>query len=372
MHIYMLLSADKERILRFITFHPLKPMPRSMRTTSAVLISTLLAIVSLNAAPQRFDLSARASQIDPQAKAHPEIGFLLEKGGKPQDIEHACVDTRAPSQGKLVIWLMGYNAELFGKLSSYGLNAIQVHYANGWFGKLYAGPPPQDDLFLSNIRLEAATGKDVSKAVDIPGPDSIMGRSYQFVKWLDHENPLGGWHQFLTPDGGGLRWDKVILSGVSHGSTTAARMAKAVKVDRVVLFSGPRDQYEIWQKLPSATSGNRIFAFSHVLDDGWIGDHYRRSWQMMDLQQYGPIVNVDQAVPPYGNTRRLTTAADVKGDHQRAHSSVVPGGAAVKDASGKYVHEAVWRYLFTHPVDEVGKPVPADPDCWLDQRQKRP
>lgn len=319
---------------------------------------------------KNYDLTARASEIDKRAKAHPEIGFLLEKDGKPQDVQHASVDTRVPSSGKLVIWLMGYNKELFDHLDSYGMHSIQVHYAREWFGKLYSGAPPKDDLFLSNIRLEAATGENASKAVDIPKPDSIMERSYQFVKWLDRENPQGDWKQFLTRDGKGLQWDKVILTGISHGSTTAARMAKAVKVDRVVMFSGPRDQYEVWQKLPSATPGNRYFGFSHVLDDGWIGDHYRRSWQLMELQKYGPIVNVDKTPPPYGDTRRLITDADVGGNHDRAHNSSIPGGAAVKGPDGKYIHEAVWRYLFTHPVEETGKPVPPDADCRIDQRGK--
>lgn len=329
----------------------------------------------LDAAPaeaQRYDFTARASEIDRKARAHPEIDFIFEKDGKPQDLEHASVDTRVPARGKLVIWLMGYNKELFDRLAGYGLHSIQVHYANGWFGKLYSGPPPRDEFFLSNIRLEAATGVDASKAVDIPKPDSIAERSYQFVKWLDRENPAGGWKQFLTRDGKSLQWDKVILAGISHGSTTAARMAKQVRVDRVVLFSGPRDNFETWQKLPSATPANRIFAFSHVLDDGWIGDHYRRSWQLMDLQKCGPIVTVDESAPPFGNTRRLITTGDVKGDHNRAHNCVMPGGAAIKDAAGKPIHEEVWRYLFLHPVDQFGKPVPADPACWLDQRKPRP
>lgn len=149
-------------------------------------------------------------------------------------------------------------------------------------------------------------------------------------------------------------------------------MAKQIKVARVVMFSGPRDQYDVWQKLPSATPENRYFGFSNVLDDGWIGEHYPRSWQLMGLQKFGPIVNVEKASPPYGNSRRLITDADVKGDHKRAHSSVIPGGAAVKNAGGKYIHEDVWRYLFLHPVDEVGKPVPADPHCWIDQRNPKP
>lgn len=343
--------------------------------STSVLLLAFLTANPLSAAPTeaaKFDLSARASVIDPRARAHPEINFLLEKSGKPKDLEHASVDTRVRSQGKLVIWLMGYNKELFDHLAGYGMNSIQVHYANGWFPKLYAGPPPQDDLFLSNIRLEAAIGEDASKAVDIPRPDSIMERSYQFVKWLDRENPQGGWKQFLMADGLGLQWDKVILSGISHGSTTAARMAKQVKVARVVMFSGPRDQFEVWQKLPSATPENRFFGFSHVLDDGWIGEHYPRSWQLMGLQKFGPIVDVGKSSPPYANTRRLITESDVKRDHQRAHSSTIPGGAAVRNAGGKFIHENVWRYLFLHPVDEVGKPVPADPHCWIDQRQPKP
>lgn len=321
-------------------------------------------------APKRYDLKARASAIDPQAKEHPEISFVFGDEKKPQDLEHACVDTRAPDEGKLVIWLMGHNQGLFEHVSGYGLHAIQVHYANGWFSKLYSGPPPQDDLFLSKIRLEAAIGQDLSDKVSIPKPDSIMGRSVEFVKWLDKENPQGRWKQFLTADGKDLHWDKVILTGISHGSTTAARMAKQVKVDRVVMFSGPRDQYEAWQALPSATPAKRFFAFTHVLDDGWKDDHYCRSWQMLKLQEFGPLVNVENTPSPYGSSRRLITDANVNNDPKRAHSGVVPGGAAPKDAAGKYLHEDVWRYLFTHPVDEVGKPVPPDPDCRMDQRKK--
>ena len=337
-----------------------------------LLLTFVLLASPLSAEEKRHELSARASEIDPRAKAHPEIGFVFEKDGKPQDVQHASVDTRVPSQGKLVIWLMGHNRELFEHLTGYGLHAVQIHYANGWFGKLYSGEPPRDDLFLSKIRLEAATGEDASRAVKIPLPDSIMERSYQFVKWLDREDPGGGWKQFLTRDGKGLLWEKVILSGISHGATTAGRMAKAVKVDRVVMFSGPRDQFETWQSLPSATAGNRFFGFTHTLDGGWTGDHYRRSWQLMEMQRYGPIVNVGSSPAPYQNSRRLITDADVKGDAERAHNCVIPGSSAVRDASGNYLHENVWRYLFTHPVGQAGQPVPADRRVWIDQRSKRP
>ena len=319
--------------------------------------------------PQRYELTARASQIDKRTKPHPEIDFVFEKDGKPQDVQHASVDTRVEPQGKLVIWLMGNSPQLFERTTGYGLHVIRVHYANGWFGKFGKEPPPADDKFLGKIRLEAATGEDFSDAVSIPKPDGMSERAFQFVKWLAKENPKGQWQQFLTADKKGLRWDKVIMAGSSHGSTTAARFAKHQQVDRVVMLCGPRDQYETWQGLESATPKNRFFGFSHVLDGGWSGDHYCRSWELLGLHEFGPIINVDQVAAPFGNSRRLVTDADVKQDANRAHSSVVPGGAAVKDAVGKFLHEPVWRYLFTHPVDEVGSPAPADPSCRKELRK---
>jgi hypothetical protein len=38
----------------------------------------------------------------------------------------------------------------------------------------------------------------------------------------------------------------------------------------------------------------------------------------------------------------------------------------VKDASGKFVHEAVWRYLFNEPVDKVGEATAHDTSCQMD------
>jgi len=319
--------------------------------------------------PQRYDITKRASEIDPKAKEHPEIGFVFaDAKGKPQDIEHANVDTRVKPQGKLVIWLMGYSGPLFERVNSYGLHAIQVHYANKWFSMIPAARR-DDGKSLGNMRLEVTTGVDSTDLCDIPKADSMMERSFQFVKWLSKENPQGKWEQFINAKGDGLDWEKVIISGASHGATSAARFAKHQKVDRVVCFCGPRDQLDEWQGFPSATPENRYFGFSHVLDGGWTDDHYCRSWEMMGLHKFGPIADVDASVPPYGNTRRLITNFDVQGNAKRAHSSVTPGSAAAKDKDGKFLHEAVWDYLFNHPVDKVGSAVPQDEDCVKDQKK---
>ena len=326
-------------------------------------LATLPTASAADPAARQYTLSTRASAINPRAKEHPELGYVFaDAQGKAQDIQHAAVDTRVPARGKLVIWLMGHNPALFDRLTGYGLHAVQVHYANKWFSRI-----PKDKLnngtTLGKVRLEAATGEDHSPIVDIPGPDGLAARAVRFVAWLAEENPEGKWDQFLTADKSDLVWDKVILAGSSHGSTTAARLAVHRKVDRVVMFCGPRDQYETWQGFPSATPSERFFGFSHVLDGGWTGHHYCRSWEMLGLHRHGPIVNVDTAAPPFGHTRRLVTDCDVKNDPNRAHGSVVPGSRAPKGADGRFRHEAVWEYLFTHPVTESGREVPKDPAC---------
>ena len=312
-------------------------------------------------APKVYDFTARASEIDTRTQPHPEIEFVFEKNGKPADTERGSVDTRVPAQGKLVVWLMGHNPALFERINSYGLHAIQVSYANGWFSKLNKEPAPADEQHLGNIRLEATTGINASEAVSIPQPDCMMERAYQFVKWLVKANPEGRWEFFLTSDGKGLDWEKVIISGASHGATSAARFAIQQKVARCVMFCGPRDQYESWQGLASATPGNRFFGYSHVLDGGWSGDHYPRSWILLGLHKFGPVVNAEEMSAPYGHSRRLITTADVKGDAGRAHGFVTPNAKnSPRDASGNYLQDAVWRYLFTSPVDEVGQGVPPE------------
>jgi len=339
-------------------------MASTFRSGAVVLVVTLAATAALaqRGQPQRFEFSFRASELDPRVQAHPEVGFVLEKNGKPDDLERASVDTRVRPRGRLVVWLMAHNQGLSEGLNALGLHYVQPHYARHWFSIL----KPTDRMARGQVRLEAATGEDVSDQIDIPKSDGMQERVFQMVRRLAQENPQGRWDQFLDADRTGIDWEKVIISGASHGSTTAARFAKQVKVARVVMLCGPRDQEQDWQALPSATPPERYFGFSHVLDTGWSGDHYCRSWELLGLNEFGPIVDVDTSRPPYGNSRRLVSAADVGGDVKKAHGAVTPGGSSPKDASGRLLYEPVWKYLYTHPVERVGDPTPKDPDCQQD------
>lgn len=327
----------------------------------------LLALTSsLLAEGKKFSLTARASEIDPRTKEHPEIDYVFTREGKPADNQLAMVDTRVKPSGYLVIWLMTPPKELFDRLNSFGHHAIQVTYPREWFGKMDKLRKDGDDNHFSGIRLEAATGTDQTKLIDIPKPDGLMERSYQFVKHLDKKHPEGNWKQFFSRDGKGLDWEKVILSGASHGSTTAARLAKEIRVARVVMLSGPRDQTEKWQGMKSATPEERFFGFTHTGDAGWGSHHYCRSWLMLGLHKFGPIVDVDESRPPFSRTRRLISNANVGGNAERAHSASTPGGSSPKGKDGKYLYEDVWKYLYTHPVSETGAPVKPEERCRAD------
>ena len=322
----------------------------------------LLLCSLLTAEGQQYTITARASEIDPRTTEYPEIGYTFSKKGRATDMQLAMVDTSVPLSGRLVIWLMAPHKALFERLNAYGHHAIQVTYPREWFGKMDKLREPGDDNHFSGLRLEAATGQDHTDLIDIAKPDGLMERAYQFVKYLEKENPEGNWKQFLSPDGKRLDWDKVILSGSSHGSTTAARLAKHIRVARVVMLSGPRDQTERWQSENSATPPERFFGFTHTEDAGWPGHHYCRSWLMLGLNQFGPIVDVDTSAPPYENSRRLTSSADV-GNPKNAHGASNPNKRSPTDANGNYLYEAVWKYLYTHPVNSTGKPVPHEARC---------
>tara|TARA_B110000305_G_C19465167_1_gene657315 strand:+ start:8587 stop:9606 length:1020 start_codon:yes stop_codon:yes gene_type:complete len=333
---------------------------------SRALVFTLMVSVGVSGlSAERILVQARASELDAAAREYPEINFVFGSTEKPADLQRAAVDPAVTPRGELVIWLMSANNEFFERLNSYGLHVIQPHYARAWFG-LLCQPSPMDDAARGNVRLEAATGEDFSPELNLAPADGMMERSRQFLVWLAQEHPAGQWDQFLTADKSEVRWDKVIISGASHGSTTAARFAQHQEVARAVMLCGPRDQDQNWQAGPSATPPRRFFGFTHMLDEGWTGHHYCRSWQLLGLQGVGPVVNVDEASPPYGNTRRLVSAADVGGDPKRAHGAVQPKSSSPKTANGDYRYEEVWRYLYTHPVDQVGEPTSNAPFCMLD------
>ena len=93
-----------------------------------------------------------------------------------------------------------------------------------------------------------------------------------------------------------------------------------------------------------------MFAFSHVNDARWDDPdyerHYDRSWAMLGMDAYGPIVIVDESEAPYELSRQLLTnfATD------NPHGCCGAGGTPQSD--GMFVYEDVFQYIYTHPVSD--------------------
>ena len=315
-----------------------------------------------------FTLQARASDIDSRVQSYPEINFVLSGAdGSVTDLQNASVDTRVESRGQLVIWLMSHKVQLFERINSYGLHAIQPHYARQWFG-ICCQERPVGPHCRGSMRLEAATGEDFTDEVMIAKPDGMTERSFQFVRWLYKENPEGNWGQFINDAGDGLRWDKVIMAGASHGSTTSARFAKHQKVARVVALCGPRDQY---QGLAKAAVGDTRESLL------WI---FTCAGRWLDRRSLLPIVgsclgctNSAQLLTSTRSRFPMKTREDwsqhltLKAMHESSQLGHSGWLCKRRHRMGNSPTKMFGRYMFTHPVDSVGKATELDAGCNKDQ-----
>ncbi len=140
-------------------------------------------------------------------------------------------------------------------------------------------------------------------------------------------------------------------------------LMKAYEISACLVCSEQNIAYEMLRSFFfQAEDGIRGFCLSRGIGDVYEGqvDHYCRSWELLGMNNYGPIVNIEKSNPPYKNTRRLVTDYDVGNDRGKAHSGVLPRKYSPKTKNGKYTHAAVWKYLFTHPVDQVGTSMTPD------------
>ncbi|HEY0714697.1 MAG TPA: hypothetical protein VGF45_18595, partial [Polyangia bacterium] len=192
------------------------------------------------------------------------------------------------------------------------------------------------------LRLEAFEGRDHSPHITVAAADCAETRIARMLKALDAKLPAAGWGKFL--DGDRPRWDRIIVSGHSHGASSAGLIAKHRQVHRAVMLSGPFDnrasEAAPWTKRASMTAADRFYGFSHVSEDQHPG--HLKDWAALGLG--GTVVNVDSAAPPYGGARQLITALPAA-EGGNPHGSTAAGKSSPK-AGATYVYDATWKYLY--------------------------
>lgn len=286
---------------------------------------------------------APAPQVDRTSRALTSIEFRADEADPAARValgrQLALLDRAAAPQGRLVVYLHGAGErEICGEgergfervLAGMGFHVLSPCYVADYDLKRCGDN-------VRGCRLEAFDGIDRSGAVDIAAADSIERRVAKGLRYLQERDPGGDWQFFL--DGERPRWPAIVLSGRSHGASSAGLIAKQREVARVVMLAGPLDRGQAWLEAASVTPLERFFGFSHE-DDAQFAGHLE-AWAALGLR--GPPTNVDRVRPPYGGSHQLTSAAPTI----HAHSSLVAGDATpLADDGTTPLYLPVWRYLY--------------------------
>lgn len=276
--------------------------------------------------PQLYRFNFTAADADPAAS----LALGAELG---------TLDTRVPSKGLLVVHLHGAGAPTNCGASSHhdflaarGFHVIAPCYVSD-YGVGNCGAD------IGGCRLEAFDGVDRTSVIAIAPPDSIQTRVVRMLQRLQTLNPKGDWQYFLA--GGQPRWDRIVISGISHGASSAGVIAKVRPVARAVMLSGPLDTNQAWLTMPGLTPASGQWGFTHKQDP----QHPGHVAAFGALQLPGALTSVDAVASPYAGSHRLFTDAGATDPH----SSTQAGGASPKLADGGYVFAPVWEALYGAP-----------------------
>ncbi len=327
------------------------------RRAAALAMTWALCVAACASAPPTTTTNAQEAEVAQSA------GGMIEHILRPQKLDPAADKYQDPQYAyragdattlrkPLVVYLVGANAKPFGSrpmlqmLARFGFRVLCPMYATDYnISKVCQAPDEPDDDCHKKARLEAFEGGDQSPHLDISRANSAEERVARLLKQLGTQDPEGGWASYL--DGDKPRWADIIIAGHSHGASTAGLVGKVRRVNRVVMLSGPYDSRggnpAPWIAMPSLTSADRFFGFSHAKEEQNAG--HLKAWQTLKLGTMGAPVTVDGGEAPFGGSHQLLTALPPDGTSS-PHGTTTAGKATPNNADGSYKLEPVWRYLF--------------------------
>jgi hypothetical protein len=234
-----------------------------------------------------------------------------------------------------------------------GYHALGLTYPNDEAVERLCASSPDPDC-AGKVRREIITGENTSTLVAVNPANAIITRLTVLLQYLDRTYPAEGWGQFLA--GGQPDWARITIAGHSQGGGHAGYFAKLVALERAVMFAAPGDtglapaSAAQWLSLPNVTPANRQYGFTHVDDPLVSLATANRGWETIGLGAFGPLTSVDGGAAPFGNTRRLTTAAvpnpnPTGPSAAPAHGAPVVDAVTPRDGEGRPVYAPVWIYL---------------------------
>ncbi len=268
------------------------------------------------------------------------------------------IDPAVAARNKLFLFLPGTapnpdnTRQITGTAARLGFHAISLRYpAVGKVATLCDDSGDSD--CHGRVRREIITGANTSTLIEVSRANSLENRLIQLLKHLATVRPKDRWTQYLG-DRDAIRWDRIVVAGISQGGSHAHMIAMGHLVDRCVILANQDwwvqgKRLADWQLLPSATPPERYFGFVHSQDVGFRSGHQQVLWRQLKLTQFGPIVYAEKSSPPYGGTHMLTSAIQPPsgGDGiPNYHGSVAADNSLAFGPDGVTpAFQAVWEYL---------------------------
>jgi len=251
--------------------------------------------------------------------------------------------------------------QLANAAADLGFHVISLNYPNDQSVNFdYCGGLNTDLDCYAKVRLEIKDGIDRTPLVNITRPNSIENRLIKLLIYLRSRFPNDGWAQFLANDST-ISWPSIIVSGHSQGGGHAGIIGRYHPVARVIMFaamdynsreSKPANWIAVPASTPNATPAERFFGFSHQRDE-FVSFTIlsTRIWPVYGMNVFGPVVNVDTAAPPYGNTHSLTSNLNTPTNNYHSCIAVDLNLALLPD--GTPVYKPVWEYMLSNIVVSV-------------------
>ncbi len=192
------------------------------------------------------------------------------------DVPHYIKYKPSNAQSKLLLFLPGTNGipekgpmQLFNTAIAQGYKVINLSYINEQAVARYCRGEnlKNDPDCTEKFRTQRIFGTQLSTFIPDEPQDAIINRFVKLLVYLIKVDPKGKWGEYL--DGDQPNWNIITLAGQSQGGGMAAFMAKQIKVNRVITFSGGWDyskEKEIakWYASESVTPPNRWFGVYHT------------------------------------------------------------------------------------------------------------
>lgn len=272
--------------------------------------------------PQLYEFELDPLELDPTVVDNIELQF-------------AHLDTRAEPIGKLVFFLSGYTntpsswRDHGRQIAGWGFHVVEPHYNNRWDCGDQGGTCNED------TRWEALTGEDTSSVIVASRADSAEGRVVTMLLHLAEVHPGGDWGWYLDDDNN-LRYEHVIIAGISHGASSSGLFATRRPFFRAVMHSGG------WWEVPddSMTPIDLFYGLAHTDDEQYAG--IISAWEAAGM--LGMPTSIDDAMPPYGDARQLHSS--VPNGYPHCSVCVSPDSPMDGDA---YVFDPAWRYMYGAP-----------------------